>query len=189
MQALKCKVFQPTKVYKNIICQYFLGWRHLVYIDTEEYQITDERVTLATIANLGNQWKIIHEFKPTEYQQVDPLLGRCPLMDPLSILVHGQDKSVTKAYSICFPPATMVFKHMGISMATELPKVGNWTRIEITQENGADGRLYLSLSVGRNLIGREWIEHASDYTEVKIYAGDQFPQPGSIRRLVVLQKS
>ena len=44
---------------------FFAGWGNLVFFDTEEHQISAKKVTLAKITKLGNQWKIIHDFKPT----------------------------------------------------------------------------------------------------------------------------
>ena len=53
----------------------FAGW-DLVHFDPEEYKIKDvedldegheDMQNLASIPNLGKQWKVIHEFKPTVF--------------------------------------------------------------------------------------------------------------------------
>ena len=200
---MKCKVFQPTKVYKNIICQYFLGWRHLVYIDTEEYQITDERVTLATIANLGNQWKIIHEFKPTEYPQLhqnpDTPFRKQDELDSLEITYDGgfDDGGI--------PNLTMEFESESLYLylrcpdfnnsvfrMDQLPKLQEWTRIEISHvEEG--GQLFLSFTVGGQTKRRQASQlkgNLSHLTDVKIYSGSycESHQPGFVKGLMVLDQ-
>ena len=47
----------------------FAGWGKLVHFDTAEYKITDEEILLVSIPKLGASWKVIYEFKPTEYVQ------------------------------------------------------------------------------------------------------------------------
>ena len=47
----------------------YAGWGNLVYFDTDEHQITHKRGTIAEIPKLGSQWKVIHDFKPTDYRQ------------------------------------------------------------------------------------------------------------------------
>ena len=72
---------------------------------------------------------------------------------------------------------------------TGLPKLGKWTDIEITQEKGADGRVFLFVSIGGKLIATTLVEQVPQMVEVKICCGcDFYPQPGLTRRLVVLEK-
>ena len=42
-------------------------WGKLVFFDTEEHEVTAEKSTLASVPELAAQWKIIFDFKPTEY--------------------------------------------------------------------------------------------------------------------------
>ena len=60
---------------------HFSGWGTLVYFDTEEYQIEPDEIPIATIPTLGPQWKIIHDFKPTEYSSE-------LMLNPVSLLVE-----------------------------------------------------------------------------------------------------
>ena len=39
----------------------------MVFFDTEEHQIREVGIPLATIPKLGPQWRILYDFKPTEY--------------------------------------------------------------------------------------------------------------------------
>ena len=72
----------------------------------------------------------------------------------------------------------------------KLPKIGEWTRIEMTHEK-VDGKYFLSLSVGGKDWGREEVTNTElgSLTDVTVCTGlGQYSQPGFIRRLVVLQK-
>ena len=54
------------------------------------------------------------------------------------------------------------------------PKVGEWTRIEISQEE-ENGKCVLSFSVGGNEIGREEMgDFKETMNDVKIFAGSKF---------------
>ena len=71
-------------------------------------------------------------------------------------------------------------------VSSQLPKVGEWTRIEISHKK-VDGKYFLSLSVGGREVGRA--EAGADLkklTDVVISIGKR--QPGFVRRLVVLEK-
>ena len=75
------------------------------------------------------------------------------------------------------------------------PKVGEWTRIEISQEE-ENGRCILSFSVGGKEIGREDMGDCKETMyDVKVFAGSKWSdspnwpaQPGFIRGLVILDK-
>ena len=74
--------------------------------------------------------------------------------------------------------------------SNKLPKIGEWTRIEMTHEE-VDGRYFLSLSVGGKEWGREEVTNTElgSLTDVTVCTGlGQYSQPGFIRRLVVLHK-
>ena len=77
--------------------------------------------------------------------------------------------------------------------SNKLPKIGEWTRIEMTHEK-VDGKYFLSLSVGGKVLGRKECEMGRNLTDVNIYCGADFdnvrcpPQPGNIRDLLVLDK-
>ena len=72
------------------------------------------------------------------------------------------------------------------------PKLGEWTRIEISQEE-KNGKCFLSFSVGGKEVGRREVDYPGEITDVKICFGpwvnDVWPaQPGFIKGLVVLDK-
>ena len=77
-------------------------------------------------------------------------------------------------------------------VSTQLPKVGEWTRIEIYHEM-VDGKYFLSLSVGGTEVGRKEVTNPElrRLADAKVCIGsanrEQY-QPGFIRRLVILEK-
>ena len=168
----------------------FTGWGSLLFFDTEEHQIPTDKgfKSLVDIPKLGPQWKIIHEFKPTDHLELQTAIaltagkpahsGVFLIFGPLNIYLcgfFGDD------------PAHTILK------STQLPKIGEWSRIEMSHEE-VDGKYFLSLSVG----GREVARAEADpslkrLTDVNVKVGflEEVPmpnQPGFVRRLVILEK-
>ena len=76
--------------------------------------------------------------------------------------------------------------------STQLPKVGEWTRIEFGHEK-VDEKYFLSLSLGGREVGRKEVTNPElrKLTDIQVCIGDQIQehsQPGLIRRLVILEK-
>ena len=74
--------------------------------------------------------------------------------------------------------------------SNQLPKVGEWTRIEISREE-IDGKYFLALSVGGKEVGRKEVSEQRELVNVKFVLGHYLRekcQLGFIRRLVVLEK-
>ena len=72
-------------------------------------------------------------------------------------------------------------------MSSQLPKIGEWTRFEVSHEE-VEGKYFLSFSVGGREVGRR--EADPDHgklTDVEIYFRG-LSLPGFVRRLVVLEK-
>ena len=177
----------------------FAGWGHLRYFDLGEREI-GFTTTLAEIPKVGNQWKIIHDFKPTAYLSDDNCNGNT---QPGTIFVT-QGSSMDLDYCITFPVGggrvRLSVDNMNVGEIMQLPQIGEWTRVELAQEFDEDeGTYFLSLSFD----GVEMIKvEADDYVveaitegteqlwDVKIELGEPDVQiPGFIRRLVVLEKS
>ena len=142
---------------------------------------------------MAAQWKIIHQFKPTEYKHNQ---GDHPPPD-----VPNSLKIMTLDHMLCikFPIPNIALHVLGLEPSKsewlendQLPKVGEWTKIEIGHEKAEDGKYYLSLAVGDKEVKKE-VEHCELWKmeDVKIVCGgrDWCPiQPGSIRGLVVCEK-
>ena len=80
----------------------------------------------------------------------------------------------------------------GAVVSSQLPKVGEWSRIEMTHERIND-KCFLSLTVGGRHLGREDATNPElrKLTDVKVCCGnfqEEHCQPGFIRGLVVLEK-
>ena len=140
----------------------FLGWRGLVFFDPEEHPIRNR--TLARIPDERREWKIILEIKLKKHTGD---IGGCIL-------------AVIPGFAGYHPAEVYLSSSM-------VPKVGVWTRIEVSQEN-EDGRYFLALSVEGNRVGREEILRngqlmLSDASIDLCPAGNLC---GDVRRLIVL---
>ena len=153
--------------------------------------------TLATIPKLEAQWKIIHDFKPTEYCQngkggcVSLRIGCGGVSREKAGIVFYQSisKNVLKA-GILYDEG-LATEHLAIK-CNKIPPIGEWTRMEISHEK-EDGKYFLSFSIGGTEVGRKEVALPMfrDRTNVKVTIGSSKMgrgQPGFIRGLVVLQK-
>ena len=155
---------------------------------------------MAKIPKLGSQWRIIYDFKPTEYlQAADPI--RHPVS--LSVVTGGLKTPGNIVVATCFPLSKIILAHgikddnnqVNVQRAvesTQLPKVGEWTRIEFGHEK-VDEKYFLFLSVGGQEVGRKEVTNPElrKPTDVKVSIGhcnEKRSQPGLIGRLVVLEK-
>ena len=156
----------------------------MVFFDTEEYQIKDEGVELVAIPKLGTQWKIIHDFKPMELPPGPVLRFK------ISFWIHVAGNHPFTA--LAFFPSTMCLEYEDnvLFESNRLPKVGEWTRIEIGYEKGEDGKFFLTFTVGGKMLATMDYLGDFEFTDVRIGIGanHQDFQPGFIRRLVVLEK-
>ena len=141
------------------------------------------------------QWKIAVDFKPTASVGLNLYTPYTPLL--IVTFGVGGDFELRLQYrknSI----AMMLFDrgaHHPKVLETEehpLPKVGEWTRIEISHEE-EDGKFSFVFSVGGTEIGREesnnvFSELLNEEPSLKIDLGNSDRQPGFVRGLVVVEK-
>ena len=169
----------------------FAGWGNLVHVDTKEYKITDGEILLVSIPKLAGQWKIIHDFKPTDYPQ-------SPSYPPISLSL--KTSSGDYFLGVLFPHPYIGLELLAVGedsvsdcfKSDQLPKVGEWTRIEISHEE-EDGKHFISLTVGGKESLREEVDdfELSEIDGIRVLIGqdhDEPYQPGFIRGLVVLEK-
>ena len=153
---------------------------------------TDETKILARIPKLGSQWRIIFEFKPTGLPSDASDTDNYEVLNALIMLKH------------CRPLVFPVFTFRGIRLIYRddqertketgdmpLPKPGDWNRIEVSHEEGEEGKYFLSLTLEDKKMCRE--EMATNVfaslTDVGIKSGfSNYYQHGLIRQLVVLDK-
>ena len=166
---------------------------NLLYFDFEEHQIPTPRLALARVPKLGPQWRIIHDFKPTEYHVEHALSFKFVANDPLGgccirIGLHST-KIILQLQQLSFDLDQANVED--IVESSQLPKIGEWTKIEVGHEK-VDGKFFLYLSIGGREVGRtdDIDPRLRKLTDVSVHLGlanQQFCQPGFIRRLVVLE--
>ena len=163
-----------------------------------------EGKTLANIGKLPLQWKIIFDFNPKGL-----LEGSSYRWNMIVIRTHSgyfstpADPDRSFYVSLSYNPKGVLRIHgftiCGFLESDQLPRTPEWSRIEITHEEGEEGRYFLSLSVNGKQ-PRRWgagyglnVGQSGNIDDVKIVG---FPQDAwervikypLIRGLVVLGK-
>ena len=168
----------------------------MIFFDTSEHQLGEKRQF--ELSPLGGQWKIIFDFKPTEYIQDE----RQRIV--MSLALGHNDRRVT-GYSLAIgspkiflrcrilhPNAGVhVGNTVGLVESNELPVVGEWTRVEISHEKEED-KYFLYLTVGGKELGKSDVtfaeSRAAPLASTFLHLHVRDTQPGFVRRLVVLRK-
>ena len=162
----------------------------MIFFDTSEHQLGEKR--LFQLLPLGGQWKIIFDFKPTEYiqdewQRIVVCLSLC----------HN-DRQAAGYYSLVIgSPKIFLYMHNLVGEtevafeSNELPAIDEWTRVEISHKKEED-KYFLYLTVGGKDLGRKVTSEELRGAPVTLLCiGENDPgliQPGFIRRLVALKK-
>ena len=115
---------------------------------------------MAIIPKLGSQWRIIHEFNPTEYfQAVDPPRP----IESLSIAT-GNGKTPGDIYvGLFFRSPKIALAHGVVDdnnqiqfepyvKSTQLPKVGEWTRVEFGLEKVNEKYFLFFIKLKKNIV-------------------------------------
>ena len=169
------------------------GWGKLLFFDVGEHSTNDvPSKKLAEIPKMGTQWRVMYDFKPTATAHASE---SCPSFAINSwgsehlvvIEVACTSSSILLGIDIDrpgFEPDSVV--------SSQVPEVGQWTRIEISHEE-RDGKYFLALSIGGQEVGKT--EAHPDFkklADVELEAGGVdgglIAQPGFIRRLAVIGK-
>ena len=170
------------------------GWGKLLFFDDGEHPTDNLPVgkRLATIPKLTTQWRVMYDFKPTATAHAPKpcssfALGSFENERVLMIAVACTSSRILLAIDIDRPGI-----EAGFVASSQVPEVGQWTRIEISHEE-RDGEYIMALSVGGQEVGKT--EAHPDFkklADVRIIAGgtagEMIPQPGFIRRLAVVGK-
>ena len=158
-------------------------------MDKHEIQ-PDKEANLKIIPKLRPQWKVFLDFQPTSFPQDEQphvaFVGSCRV-----------DAGSVVALAISFEGSRICLVQDDLAEAPEaairiegssLPKIGEWTRIEISHEEAED-KFYLGLTVGGALLGRREahpkLQRMKSVTAT--FGGDQ-ALCGFFRSLVVLEK-
>jgi len=155
-----------------------------------ELQLTQDNL-LSTLANLGKEWRVTLQFKPTEY-----ITGTA--INDWTSLIHltiGRNKAQHGDRT----PAIFLHKDLGFCIASsvnddddfyqKLPPIGNWTMIEICQRE-EDGEFTFYVSMEAKEVYSVKNNKPREFYDVKVYASNPWytAQPGSIRNLTVETK-
>ena len=176
----------------NITISPVAGWGKLVHFDTEEYEICETGSLLASVPKLGSHWKVIFEFKPLEHP---------PVTDVSIVLRMDYGTWDEHLFEIIFYDENIdMFVDLEVSFSRgQLPKVGEWTKIEVTHEvdqHDFQGPV-LTLSVGGKELTRKKVtsNKLENLKDIEICtggggggAGCETHVSGIIRGLVLLEK-
>ena len=163
-----------------------------MYFSQAEFPCTSGR-HLHTIPILGKEWRVSLDFKPTDYSHA----GWTNLLH----LTLGHDIQIygDRYPAIFFHPApthgmTIVAaisgnKNFVTNTMTDRPLVGEWTSLEISQEQ-AGGKFVYKIVIGGKIIFSVEIEKPEEMCNVKVYASDPWypAQHGSIKALLIQTK-
>ena len=156
----------------------------------EEHQI--EVGTLANIQKLGDQWKVIHDLKPTAYLSAG-FVNTCTFALSLQSGSYFIAFSLERG-SVGLGSYTHLYKEEDIMVESmHLPQEGKWTRFELSREFDENaGKYVISFSVGGVEVGKAEDENILyvQPEDARIYNPDEDGEiSGFIRRIVVLEKS
>ena len=174
----------------------------MIFFDINEYQNLEEK--RFKLPSLGGQWKVIFDFKPTEYvrEERERIVMSLVLYHNNPRFKYLRVRLAIGSSKICLHSCDIVKDDVSRYVqstpkftieSNELPEVGKWTRVEISHEK-EDDKYFLYLAVGGKELGRKEVTSG----ELRGPAGTvvngniknfQIPiQPGLFRRLIALGK-
>ena len=183
---------------KKELCRLLAEWGNLVFFDAQERLIPKESRRLITIPKLETQWKVMYDVKPTKPVQLEkyhPSLGITVGRDVLAQwrCLCFVDATLTPPQIVLAENLSGAESSLSVATGSQVPKVGEWTRIEIGHEE-ENGKYFLSLAVGGEHVGRGEVtdpalKNPTD-VELKIgcHGGDFQSLSGFVRRVVVVHK-
>ena len=169
------------------------GWQNVFTLTdwgiTGEYQLTFNS-TLPTLCMLGKEWRVTHDFKPTECITDDST-------NSLHLTIKGNNDKYGDRTPTIFPSTT--YGMMAISSAVNgdknytynaaRPPVGAWTTIAISQTL-EQGKYIYRIAMGGDEVHAVENSQPQEFQYVQVHASDEWHevQPGSIRNLEIETK-
>ena len=143
---------------------------------------------LTTLPSLGKEWRVTHEFRPTDYSTKG-------WTNSLHLTTGGNTGHGKRIPAIFFKAAKgmcVTFQKDDSSntkqyiKGDDLPAINKWTRIKISQEL-LDQKYMLTITIGCKKVFTVQNYKPNEYSEVKVLASDSFyaAHPGSIRNLII----
>ena len=157
------------------------GWETIIYSKPEEHKIEHNRLT--KINNPCKQWRITHDFKPTSYTT--------ELCYTLDFALHG-----SVVMDIGFTTTTTCINYRPPWPATthsipEVPTIGEWTTIDIVNEEQEPGKYILTVIFGGRQVFREEQAGTWDLNNAQVFydhPSENDVQPGYIKNLSIMTK-
>ena len=174
------------------LSKFFTGWGKLVFFDVEEHEIKPDpdsrHYRLANLPNLGAQWKVIFDLKPVKLVQAEA--GRARLVIDLCGKEAGRHVRVGCMFSKWWMQAPALVAGNGVVNLEifEIPKLFQWTRVEVTHER-FDDQFLLTLALdGKGVAKFDAHPELQRMTDVYIAAvAADSEDEGTIKRIVVLR--
>ena len=163
-----------------------IGWgkETITFSMPEEHRV-GPAATLTILPKLEKQWRIIHDFKPVSYERhVRYALALCKEGNVVMSIAFNSITTVVKCISEHWPKV--------VCNTGGVPRLGEWTTIEIFNEEEEMGKCTFSVIIGGKRVFREDNEGSRDLTDVCVrlapYSTDDGMQQGYIRRLSIMTK-
>ena len=158
----------------------FPGWGRLIFFESEEHQVTQGAFGIvASLPTLGKCWKVTFDIKPIE---------DLPWLIAHTRIIAGGSEYCGVILS-SLKAILQRYNQDGISVNHQL-KIGEWTRIEITHEEGDGGSSFVSLSAGgKELLKLDvGIQVEEKFSDVQLLLGcPGHGSPAFIRRILLLE--
>ena len=168
------------------------GWGKLLFFDVGEHPTDDlPSKKLSEIPKLATQWRVMYDFKPTATADASKLCPSFAIDSWETEQVIVIEVSCTSSSILLGIDSDSPGVEPGSVQSSQVPEVGQWTRIEISHED-RDGKYFLALSVGGQEVGKTEAHPVfKKLADVQIAGSNSdgwIPQPGFIRRLAVVGK-
>ena len=160
-----------------------------VYTKAAEHQLA-KGTLLTTLPTLGKEWRVTHDFKPTEYLTT--------WTNSIQLTIGGFNGQYGDRIAFIHPSSPKLGKMVIVSAvngeksyskSTAQPTVGAWTTITISQTLEG-GKYMFRITIGGQEVHAVENTQPQEFKGVKVYASNpqSETQPGSIRNLMVESK-
>ena len=161
------------------------GWGNLAFFDTREQDLPEKEMSFAKIPKLAPEWKIIFELKVQ--LMVDAIELRIRYGEIVSQLITTFVNSGIQLRQIIWDD-DLNQPTVRVIQSNIKPKIGEWTKIEISHEKVGD-EYFLAFSVDGREVGMAEVldPELRNLTDLEIMTKGAETE-GVIRRVIVLEK-
>ena len=167
-----------------------------MFANTIEHHL-ETNATLGLLPELGNEWSISFEFRPTDYiLTADTNLMHLTTGEPSS--EHGSrtpmigfEHGANEKANLVVTSSLNSDPNYPLRFVTiPAPKLGEWTKIEIDQRQEGC-KYFLVVSLANKEVFRKENENPRNFSNVTVFASNPFlpAQPGSIKNLSIMSNT